>query len=65
MIIYVHKVRMNPIDGWGNSMGLITEILGRYSSNEKALDIKEKRDKSTDACFCDVGKSWIDEEVVL
>jgi hypothetical protein len=59
--MYVHKVRMNPIDGWGKNTGLITKVLGSYSTKEEALEMKEKRDKSSDACYCDVGNSWIDE----
>lgn len=64
MKIYVHKVRMNPIDGWGNSTGIRIEILGRYSNLEKAKLEKQKRDASPDHLHCDCGKSWIDEEYV-
>ncbi len=64
MIIYVHKVKANPIDGWGQSLGIRTEILGRYKDKQKAMEEKNKRDKSKDACYCDVGESWIEEESV-
>jgi len=64
MKIYVHKVRMNPIDGWGNSVGIRTEILGRYSTKEKAIEAKNKRDQNSDALFCDIGESFIEQEEV-
>ncbi len=64
MKIYVHKVRMNPIDGWGNSTGIRIEVLGRYSTKEKAVEVKIKRDQYPDALSYDIGKSWIEEEEV-
>jgi hypothetical protein len=64
MLIYVHKVRMNPMDGWGASTGIKVEILGRYKEKEKALEAKNKRDGDNNHTFCDVGNSWVEEEVV-
>lgn len=64
MIIYVHKVRMNQIDGWGRSTGIHIEILGRYKDKQKALEEKNKRDNSKEATYCDVGESWVEEERV-
>jgi hypothetical protein len=64
MKIYVHKVRMNPIDGWGKDMGMRIEILGRYADKEKAVIAKNERDKSKDSTYCDIGNSWIEEELI-
>ena len=64
MIIYVHKVRQNPENGWGQSMGIREEILARFQDKQAAIEHKEKRDASKDAVYCDVGNSWIDEEMV-
>ena len=59
--VYIHKVQMNPIDGWGKEIGMRIEVLGIYKDKQKAIDEKNKRDESQDATFCDVGKSWIEE----
>lgn len=61
MDIYVHKVRMNPIDRWGRDIGIITEILGTYSTLEKAQEAKSNRDVNSAAIYCDIGKSWIEK----
>ncbi len=61
MKIFVHKVRTNPIDGWGQSIGIQEEILGYYPTKEKAIESKEKRDLSLENCHCDIGNSWIEE----
>jgi hypothetical protein len=65
MIIYVHKVRCNPEDGWGRSLGIQVNILGRYNTREKALDAKLKRDSNKDLTSHDISESWIEEEDVL
>jgi len=64
MYIYTHKVRMNPINGWGQSTGVTTEILGRYQSKDKAEEAKKARDGNSDCTYCDIGNSWIEEERV-
>lgn len=64
MIIYVHKVRCNPEDGWGRSMGMMTDVLGRYSTKEKAVEAKNLRDSTKECIYHDVGRSWIEEEEV-
>ena len=62
MKVYVHKVFINPQDGWGRSSGRSLEIIGRYLTKEKAIQAKMKRDITPD--YFDIGKSWIDEEVI-
>ncbi len=64
MIIFVHKVRCNPQDGWGRSQGIQIDVLGRYADKEKALAHKKERDGDKDSRYCDVGQSWIEEELV-
>ncbi len=64
MIIYVHKVRSSPENGWGQSAGMQIDILGRFSDKEKAIEHKAARDANKDAGHCDVGNSWIEEEIV-
>ena len=65
MYIYTHKVRMDPMGGWGQSTGLRIEVLGRYQSKEKAQEAKQKRDSDPNFTHCDVGSSWIEEERVV
>lgn len=65
MKIYVHKVRVNPINGWGMSTGIETQVIGRYKDKSTAIESKTKRDQSKDATYCDVGSSWIEEEYVI
>lgn len=67
--IYAHKVRSRPMDGWGRSHEMEIDTLGLFSTKEKAEKAKErrdafKRDKSKGYHFCDVGESWIEEEIV-
>lgn len=64
MIIYVHKVRLACEDGWGRSNGIETQILGTYSTMQKAVDAKNKRDSNKDSTSHDIGSSWIALEVV-
>ncbi len=64
MIIYTHKVHMNPMNGWGQSTGMIIENLGNYDSKEKAIEAKSKRDSDPNFCYCDIGESWIEKETV-
>lgn len=63
MKIYVHKVRMGGEDGWGRSLPVTQNVLGRYSTLEKAKEAKHVRDENNNRWF-DVGLSWIDEEEV-
>jgi hypothetical protein len=70
--VFVHKVKSNPIDGWGKETGAREERIGTYSSRADAEAAKQWRD----ACInqfgthepalrhCDVGESWIEEEQV-
>jgi hypothetical protein len=64
MNIFIHKVQMNPIDGWGRSTGMTTEILGIYHDRETTLREKNKRDSNKDYTCCDIGESWIEEILV-
>jgi len=64
MKIYIHKVKMNHIDGWGQSSGIMVEILGTYKDKETAIAAKSKRDLCADATCCDVGQSWIEESEI-
>jgi hypothetical protein len=63
-VIYTHKVRMNPEDGFGRSIGMHIEVLGRYKDKNKALEEKAKRDDSKYHVYFDVGPSWIEKEIV-
>lgn len=60
-IIYVHKVRVNPDDGWGHSVGINLTILGLYKNRELAFEAKKCRDQQDKHTYFDVGKSWIEE----
>lgn len=61
MIIYVHKVISSCEDGWGRSNGFETQILGTFSTKEKAFEHKNKRDSNINIKYHDVGNSWIEE----
>lgn len=61
MKIYIHKVKVNNIDGWGRDAGLQETILGVYKTKELAENAKKLRDQDKLHRYFDVSKSWIEE----
>ena len=64
MKIYLHKVRSNAMDGWGRSLGMTTDILGIFTTKEKAETSKKTRDEKPQNIYFDVGESWIEEKEI-
>jgi hypothetical protein len=65
MVIYLHKVKMKLMDGWGRDLNMSTETLGAYSNKQDAIKAKEQRDSANwSARYCDVGQSWIETQEV-
>lgn len=64
MTRFVHKVIMNPEDGWGKSTGSREVRLGEFFTIEEAKLAKEKRDADKDSKYCDCGNSWICSETI-
>lgn len=65
MKIYIHKVRMNLENGWGQSLGMTVQVLGHYKDMQSAIAAKEKRDQDRNEKSHDCSKSWIDEEILM